>query len=367
MVIMGTGVEAEEVIYKCMKYNIAVDFLLDNYQTGEIHKFKIFHPDEIQNLNEFFVIVAVKTEETYLCIKESLVNKGLTEFHNFIWSKMWNKKIVVINANCHGTALKKYLNTSKEFNTRYAIYPMEEIQFNTYIDDNLLKHADVFIHQDIRKNNKIAYSLSDEYIIPKLKEKCQKICIPNFVGLGKMMHQTLIPEKGYATKNQVLMFYRDSQIDQCIETTEIKTIDQLRKIINEFQIMLDVKEVVDTFNQGLKKLKDREAKWDINISLFLVENYKNKKMFNDLDHPSNELMKYICDQIANILDIKTVNFSDFELGVESFVSPGIKEILGMNFMEEKVESMSRFTADEKYIGVDDYLRQYVWIHYEIVI
>lgn len=361
---MGAGLEAEEFMYKCYVENITIDFIIDNYIGGEFHTCKIYKLDEIDNIKNYFIVVACNTKETYMKIKTLLMERGLNEFDNFTWHRMWNKKIVVINANCHGTALKKYLANSDEFNLKYAIYPIPELQNNLLIEDNILKHVDVYIHQDIRVDNKVSYYLSDEFILPMLKRDCQIICIPNFVGFGKMFFQT-VNEGGYVANRKVLMFYRDNAIDQCIKKDKVRSLNELKDML--YNLRIDEEKIRNKFNEYMIKIKKREKNWDIKVSEYIEENYKNQKLVNDIDHPSNQMMKYICDQVAYRLGIKPVAFDCFSLGVETFLQPKIKEVLGMNFEEKEVEIAQRFPSGKKKINYDDYLRQYVWLHENMII
>lgn len=88
-----------------------------------------------------------------------------------------------------------------------------------YIRDCLLENCDVFICQDVQKNNPFDYRLSAEYCIRKVKGK--KICIPNVFGLGKMFFPQA--EEPYVDElwcnptgkemRGALFNYRDANID----------------------------------------------------------------------------------------------------------------------------------------------------------
>ena len=69
--------------------------------------------------------------ETYQRIKAVLDTLGLSEFKHYAHISYFEKKIIAINANCHGAGLVRYLNMSKEFRKKYVIYPIPEIQSNS--------------------------------------------------------------------------------------------------------------------------------------------------------------------------------------------------------------------------------------------
>lgn len=79
-------------------------------------------------------------------MKQNLEDLGLTEFEDFIWSKAFRKKIVVVNANCHGPGLIDYLQLSDRFCKNYMVYPVKQVHLNDEIPLNLLKNTDVYIH-----------------------------------------------------------------------------------------------------------------------------------------------------------------------------------------------------------------------------
>ena len=137
-------------------------------------------------LQDVLIIIAAGSKKTFDEIANNLKERGLCEFYDFVWNKVFNgKKIVMINGNCHGTAITKRLQTSKSFMSRYDFYPIPAIQYNSQVlSEEVSKHIDLYIHQDIRTENRYNRYLSDEYVIPKLKQESLQITIPNMVGSG---------------------------------------------------------------------------------------------------------------------------------------------------------------------------------------
>lgn len=144
-----------------------------------------------QLINTHYFIVAA-WGSTFVEIKKDLCGYGMKEWEHFIWSRAFRRKVVVINANCHGDAMIKYLRQSISFWNGYMIYPIPAVHLSEgIIDIDLLQHTDVYIHQDIRKENSISYQLSDEYVQQYLPKSVMDICIPNLVGMGKWMYPSL--------------------------------------------------------------------------------------------------------------------------------------------------------------------------------
>ncbi len=364
VVIWGTKLEAEKVIFKCKMKQIECPYIIDNFEEGWFHGYEIKKFSSIQNMTEL-CIVACSNFETYKNIKGLLQGGGYVEFENYIWSKLWEKKIVLINANCHGTALKHYLEKSEEFNSKYAIYPVPEIWLNNdkAIDDIVMSNIDVFIHQDIRYNNKISEKLSDDVLIPKLKDGAVKICIPNFVGYGNIFHK-YCREGGYASRgeNPILLMYQDILIDMIykkIKQGGVKV--ELSFVMEELKghSLLDTKEELG----NIERIRKREINWDIKVSEYISNHRNNARLFNDINHPGNDLMKYICDEVIKKLGCKPISFNQFGMGAEIPQCP---------YIDQNVDLIDTIRNDNTHISLTDkpfenykdYVRQYIWLMYD---
>lgn len=364
VIIYGTKLEAEKVLYLCKKIYIKCKYLIDDCEQKSLHGIPILNINNISHL-KFFCIVACSSFETYKIIKKRLVKKGYIEFTDFIWSRLWNKEIVLINANCHGTALKKYLESSAEFNRKYAIYPIPEIQMNDEkeIENNILKHINIYIHQDIRRENTISYKLSDEYILQQLSESAKKICIPNFVGLGNI-YQQYCGKIGYVTRgeNPQLLFYKDELIDESYNYLRNNNIDLTINNILKYQRKKKYNYEVK-FEKILNKIKIRENNWDIKVSEFISNHKYCKRLFNDISHPGNELMKYICDEVMKILKLPIVSFGQFGLGAEAVVCPFVSRYIEENY-QARNDNKEILLYGEQIDNYEEYIRQYIWIMYD---
>ena len=191
-IIYGVGVEAERFVFCNSDILGKIKLCIDKNDRKEFYRIPVCKLNEINgNREDEQIIVAAGDEKMYFEMRQNLVDLGLIEFRDFVWTKAFRKKIVVVNANCHGPAVVKYLQLSPAFCKEYMVYPVPEIHLNNEIPLNLLKNTDVYIHQDIRENNSISYKLSDAYICPQLKQGVINVCIPNLVGMGKWMFPSL--------------------------------------------------------------------------------------------------------------------------------------------------------------------------------
>ena len=166
--VFGAGQQAESFVYKYGDlYEIM--YMLDFKMAGQkfLGKYDILMPTT-ETCSKYFIVCAC---DGYLSTIHNFFDTiQREEFKDYIYYDWDNKKMVVVNANCYGPYIKHYLKTNKEFNDNFYFYPVPAIHANKekVINDHIMKNCDVFLHQDIRADNNFAYTLSDEYLIPKL-------------------------------------------------------------------------------------------------------------------------------------------------------------------------------------------------------
>lgn len=363
VVIWGTKLEAEKVLFLCQVNNIECEYVIDSLEEGKLHGYKVKKFSDLNKIS-YFCVIACSEFDTYNTIKKKLEEKKLVEFNDYIWSKLWMRKLVVINANCHGSAVKKYLESSVEFCEKYAIYPVPEIWQNEKkeIDELLLQNIDVYIHQDIRHNNIISEKLSDDYIVPRLKKDVLNICIPNFVGYGNMCYP-YICSGGYATRgtNPTLIMFQDTLLDDAYKNLKLQKkeidISDILKFVNAKKLDLD-----KYFEEGLEKIRKREQNWDIKVSDYISNHRKDKRLFNDINHPGNGLMKFICDKVISLLGCKIIEYWNFGMGAE------IPRILVDEecpiYKDIRDDNTNISLTSRPFNGYEDYVRQYIWLVYD---
>lgn len=367
IVIWGAGWAAEKLLFRLngnqdVTGKIRVEYVIDTYKKGKWHEMSIYKFHDAPKIKEKFIVVAVP-ESTYLSIKEILESEGFREFDDFIYSDIFLKKLCVINANCHGNALKEYLNDNASFGKEYGIYPVPMIHLNDKkeISEEILKRTDLYIHQNIKRDNSQGYKLSDEYTLPRLKAGCRRICIPNFVKMAVPFYPTHEAEAVY--RSTLDLYYKDTLIDEAYMNSETKNLENMIQYILNYQFSKAA--IHNDFSLMIEKLKEREKSWDIKIVDYIMDNYMDKQMFVDVSHPSDDLMLKICCEVC-----KQLGFSDnkkvyhFNLGVEAFIWPQVKEILGIRWDKNRVrEYTDRQNLHHFGIGGIDmrqYIQEYIW-------
>lgn len=229
-ILFGAGYDAECILYYDRININEIKFCID-YEDRNI---KTFHDLDVLDVEEGLkrrsneVIIVAVSKKDYEAIKKSFCEYGLTEFKDFFYRDAYRKKIVLINANCHGLALEEYLLQSPSFINDYVIYPIKSADTNVDgIPEYILNNVDIYIHQDIKPDNGVSYYISDEWTTAKVKG--EQICIPNFAsGLGKFMFPSLGGmDKMLVTKTGQKRFvmYRDYSLDDAYRTLGDKNID----------------------------------------------------------------------------------------------------------------------------------------------
>ena len=361
VVVYGTGVNAVKCVHFLEENNVKIEYVIDGRTgIGRFKDYQVFQPEK-QFLDGKYIVVA-SSFDTYPAIRERL--KEYVEFHDFIYYHWINKKMVFLHGNCHMDIIEEFLNSSSKFCEEYAIYPTPRICTKTHVMNSTLANMDVWIHEDIQTNNAFGYEYSDEYIKKYLSPCIQEIVMPHLYGLGAgfFPHAKEENERNVSLLNGEYengMFpIRDDIIEHCLQLH--KSVDKICEYVNEDDII--PKEYIESnFKEYLDKIRQREQSWDIKILDFILENYKTDKLFYDKGHPTNLILKKICEGILEILQIEDIisciQCLDYhEVPIYSWV----RKILGMEWTEQNIRvSDSAIKATDR-MDIQEYIREYVW-------
>jgi hypothetical protein len=351
-------------------------FLNNNNKLDTLHNLKVYTPDE-ENTKNVFIVVAVSHELIYYEVAEQLKAYGLREFENYTYYTLLFKKIVLLHGNCHIGMLASILSLSKEFQEQYAIYPNPLICDNPSgkIEDTGLQNCDVWIHQDIRTNNPYGYYLSDEYVRTSVRGGAKEIIFPNLYSFGKAffpqsnLSNTLSGPIKNGEVEWGMFMYSDWVIDQA--ASEGKTVDEILQLVQSDEV-LEKEFILKTFNDNMEKIREREPNWDIKIYDFIMQNYKSKKLFHDLVHPTNVIMKKMALDVLQMLGITITAELEAELEQEpeyqfghlnqeeTPMYPVVKKVLGMEYEEERYIRDGKEGKKCMRMDMEEYVREYLW-------
>ncbi len=366
IVVYGTGLSAVKWVFEYEQKGNQIDYFLNTDRRIDSFCGKTVYSPSEEKVKECYIIVVVASVRTYLGISEILQQYSLREFDDYIYYKWLDKKIVLLSGNCHIWIVQKYLESSLRFMEEYAIYPNPAICRNTKgeIEDVVLEHSDVWIHQDIRPENEYGYKLSDEYLRTKIKPQTYEIIFPNLFGMGR----TFYPNSSHNNNNIPMnngqdtggMFpCTDSVIERCV--LQGKDLEEIISYAKSEEAM-DKEFVIDNFNVYMSKIKEREQTCDIKIHDFILEHYKDEQLFYDWGHPSNIIIKKFAMDILQKLGIPDKNiYTEVELDAyEMPVYPAIRKHLGLRWEKENIRECKGAKKIREKMNLEEYIFEYLW-------
>lgn len=296
-------------------------------------------------------------------IKNKLKEKQFVEFEDFVIKNYYDKKIAILYGNCHMESLSECLNKHKAFTERYVIYPIMPIYMvkdESYFDDPIFKHCDLFIHQSIRKNNRYGGKFASENIIQSLKPECKVIAVPNLYHLPMCYFPQYTEEQELKHRIGQTVFFRDKIIDE--QYKRGISAKKIGKMYYSTDCGITKEEVENLWRVFLAKVEQREADWDIKILDFIKRN-KKEMLFFDPNHPRPILIKYIAKELCNTLNIITDGIDNMNINLlDTYEMPICKSVIDyfdMNLSLMDVElRVSGLKIINKKINISEYVNQY---------
>lgn len=365
IVLFGTGLQAEKFAFECGK-----DFDIQYVVDFEASEKKFLGTYDVQkanaeNCSKFFLVVAGDYYRSKII--PFLSKMGMKELEDYIWYEWNDKKIVVLNANCYGPQIKKYLQADTDFNSNFAFYPVPTICENKQksISEHIMKKCSIFIHQDIRVQNAFGYKLSDEYLMKQLPPHALSITIPNLVGFGTAFYPqsdlTNKRSRPYPNAANGLFPHADKVIDHFCE--EGNSVEEILYKCRDGEIFSKQK-IVDGLNENYRKFKQREEKWDIKVLDMIMDLHRDTQVFYDGAHPANFIIRYICENILDRLGIhKKLDLYGNGLNLyENPVYPDVKEALMLSWggAEAFLRKDSPFKLTKRNMDMEEYIKEYVF-------
>lgn len=358
--ILGGGTEGERFFYYLRERSYIVSKVFDNYKVGSFHGFEIEKVPNDQKKYDYFYLIT--SEKYYKEIKKQLEKRGLREYNDFAFSYEGIKRIAIINANCYGIIIGEYLRSSKAFSENYFIHSIPPIYENTqgFIANEVLKQCDLFIHQDIRRDNKYGKRLSDDYIRRQLKSTCVDITIPNLVGMGSIFYPFMERRKVNNVQAETYFPFADKRIDELYARG--KSTSEIVGVINNVSLSNDIY-IRDNMRKVVEKFKKREEHWDIKVIDYILDNYQKRQFFYDPYHPVNEVLEIISNGILRSLGFDRENLNaEQDLGAsEMYLYPDVKAALGLQYDSREIRKKSFYKLTSE-MNLEEYVKQYLFFN-----
>ncbi|MCM1222684.1 MAG: WcbI family polysaccharide biosynthesis putative acetyltransferase [Lachnospiraceae bacterium] len=360
--VRGTGIHGAKCAWMLRRYGIDIRYFISKNGGGvETFRGKQIYRENVEGL---YILVAT-SPEVYWLVSDELRNEGKREFEDFAYYEWLFKDVVLLHGNCHMEIIRKFLLSSSAFRDRFAIYPYPLLvsatkQFRT--EPEIFRHIDVWIHQDIRRNNQFGYKVSDEYIRSNVSPEIREIIIPHLYGIGKMLFPQSISLDGNEAINDGLdgdglFLHGDKVIEKAIGRG--MKMDEMIEYCKSDNVISE-EEIKDNFFAGMTKLQEREKLWDIPIYDFIKDNYQEEKLFYDDGHPTNFVMKRIAEEILKRLQIYDLQiYCDSKMDLnEKCVYPVVKKVLGLRWEDKEIRVMGKKLAE--HMDFEEYIREYCW-------
>ncbi len=361
VIVYGTGINAVKCVHFLEENNVKINYIIDGrIGNGKFKNYEVYQP-----LKEFLdgkYIIIASSFESYSSICDRL--KKYAEFEEFIYYRWIDKKMVFLHGNCHMDIIEGFLNSSSKFCEQYAIYPTPRICTKLHVLNSVLIYMDVWIHEDIQKNNAFGYEFSDEYIKKYLPTDILEIVMPHLYGLGVGFFPHAKEENinnvgllnGYYENGMFPV--RDDVIEECVKLH--KSVDEICEYVDRDEI-IPREYILSNFKEYIDKIREREQAWDIKILDFILENYKTEKIFYDKGHPTNIVLKKICEEILKILQIEdSIVCSQCLDYHEVPIYSWVRKVLSMKWSEQNIrEAECAIKATER-MDTQEYVREYLW-------
>lgn len=295
----------------------------------------------------------------------------MNDNHGIKHSMKIGRQSVVVYGNCHTSIISQMLESCHEFNEKYYIIPtkrIQEIKDPKELYEDCYRQCDVFIHQCIRLNNRYGEEYASEKIIDRLKVGCRVISIPNVYHLPLCF----FPQYSDAQElrwNGITYFFRDSIVDSHIRKPF--KLSTLVKSDYDNPNRFDSGDIVASFDAFINKVRKREQDWDIKVSNFILDNYRNHQLFYDPNHPTNYFLGYVASELLKLLvntDVVSSNQLKVENCLDSIEMPICKAVvkaLQLDWTNDVIrKSMPHTNRLHSSMDISNYIYQYmscVWI------
>ena len=215
------------------------------------------------------------------------------------------KKTYTFYANCQGGAIAKTLEENQNFLERYERIVIKPIQNLRAPDIETVRAkiaaTDVIIYQTISERGR-AKELSSENVLKYAKPDAQLISIPSLYFDGYFPH--LSSMNGHKSILTLVHDYfiayaycRDLSATDCLQMIQSKTLYSKTLSQQLFQTSLE----------NLRRREQNEA-LDITVSGHIADKFKEKKLFNQFNHPTRDIIEFVSDSLLEKIGVDRMNY-----------------------------------------------------------
>ncbi len=282
-----------------------------------------------------------------------------------------SKKIAGILCNCQGEILFQMLLKQKCFLKNYYVLLLPPLYYIkeksiSCICEGIFHELDLFIYQFVKPTFYQPF-FATQNIIPMLKNKCRRICIPDLYFDGYFPQISHIEKPANALlrdlNGDTIFQVRDNFIERTYEQTKSirKTKELLLSEINSGMVF-DNKMIINHWNHAVARMMDAEKNVDLKISDYLLDHIKKRRLFVAAHNPVNELMYVEIERLMELLDLPFDPFEyrdgimNFE-GAQEVIYPYVKTMLELDFKTEQYYINKSFV--DRQFKIEEYIELYI--------
>jgi hypothetical protein len=265
---------------------------IDSFKEGEnIYKLDEIDDTIVDNILVYsfysLEIITKKYVEINPNIKNKLVQIGIDANYKYrIKNYSKKKKNIVCFGNCQAVHIAYFLEifAHKLYNVVFYHNYVQPLDDEKIISE--IKKADVLIYQPLSDEfNNVSYS-NIKKLVKKFDVKL--ITFPYIYNNGMYSLESDI-EKNFFGEEIILKLYKSG-----------KNKEEILRLYSEGKIDFKLK---DRFENSLSIMKKKENGLSIQLTKYIVKNYRKKKLFHCCNHPSNDIFYVILKKIKNILQV----------------------------------------------------------------
>lgn len=246
-----------------------------------------------------------------------------------------DKKICIISANCQGAYINLLLRVHPEFSQDFEIYYFVNY-LKQIVPRELLKNADLLIYQPLGTH---WGELSADYLEQYINSKAFKIRIPyltfplyfpfytdDYRNIRTKAHPSgFYP---YGDKLVLELKRKGATLEEVIK--KLTSFSYIKQIFNPEKAILDYREF----------MLDIESRRDQKLVDFILDNFRDLKLFTTYNHPAPPLMVYQVNDILKKLGYKTFDYNEevyklltyvYMYIYEQPIHPYVAELLNLRF------------------------------------
>ena len=293
-------------------------------------------------------------------------------FDKINYSLLTDKKIACLWGNCQTGVLERIFTFYQDFAKEYVIVELPRVyEYELYAEiimhlmerDSFWKHVDLFIYQTVKKNNRFHEIMATEGILRRLRAETVKVNILNLYFMGYFPQMAGKPERKRPAEYRFKLYYNDCYIDKMLSSGMQH---DMIKAESMRENLISADEVLMTALSSLRELAEREKEADIKITDYIIEHYREERLFYSPNHPSEKLLLEYAARIMTYLGYSDnrISITDMYISCGSLkeqdipVYPSVIKTLGLKKYEKKFH-LNRVSPANVLVTFEEYIDLYI--------